>query len=243
MLSVVRKYFAALPLLYLFIAIFLLRDSVGYVYLASVILLILTLLTYYKHKATPEISLARWMAVLAVIGITASVILSIEKIEILSESNYIASCSLSPIVACSPIIASPQASAFGFSNSFIGIFGFTAVLTAAMTLFAGAVKLSKVWWRTLLVGLLFAAGFAAWLFYQGVFDIGKLCLYCMLVWLTVFALLWLTTAHAIQMKYIDLGKTFNKIFSRKYELITGTFVLIFLLLFYRWSDYWVGLLL
>jgi uncharacterized membrane protein len=192
-------------------------------------------------KSKPDISLARWLAVLAAIGISASVILSIEKIEILTEPTHIASCSLSPVVACSPIITSPQASAFGFPNSFIGIFGFTAVLTAAMTIAAGASKLNRTWWRTLLGGMTFGGIFCTWLFYQGVFEIGKLCLYCMLVWLVTFALLWLTAAYCVENKHLSLGNKINKLLRHKYELIATTYAIIFMLLFYRWSDYWLGL--
>lgn len=236
-----QQYFWVLPPAYILIAIFLLRGKVQYIYLAAGILVVLTVIAHRYKKSKPDISLARWLAVLAAIGISAAVILSIEKVQILSEPAHVASCSLSPVVACSPIIASPQASAFGFANSFIGILGFTAIFTAAMTIAAGATKLARVWWRTLLGGLILAAGFCTWLFYQGVFNIGKLCLYCMLVWLVVFAMLWLTLAYCIANKHVDLGEKANKLFSYKYELITLTYVIIFGLLFYRWMDYWLSL--
>ena len=111
-----------------------------------------------------------------------------------------------------------------------------------MTILAGATKLSKVWWRTLLGGIIFGAGFCTWLFHEGVYEIGKLCLYCMLVWLVTFALLWLVTAHSIENKYINLGAKLNKLLSYKYELIATTYLVIFILLFFRWSDYWTSLL-
>lgn len=236
-----QQYFWLLPVAYILIAVFILRSKVQYIYIATSILVILTLIVHRYTKSKPDISLARWMAVLAAIGISAAVILSIEKIEILSEPIHIASCSISPVVTCSPIIASPQASAFGFANSFIGIFGFTAIFTAAMTIAAGAKKLNRLWWRTLLGGIIFGASFCVWLFYQGVFEIGKLCLYCMLVWLVTFALLWLTVSYCVSNKHINLGSKVNKLFSYKYELITITYLIIFMLLFYRWSDYWLGL--
>ncbi len=236
-----KQYFWVIPVIYILTAIFLLRGKVQYIYIAAAILVALTAIVQRYGTSKPEIALARWLAVLAAIGISASVILSIEKIEILTEPAHIASCSLSPVVACSPIIASPQASAFGFPNSFIGIFGFTAVFAAAMTIAAGATKLARAWWRTLLGGITFGASFAAWLFYQGVFEIGKLCLYCMLVWLVTFASLWLVTAYCIKNKHINLGKHLNKLLSFKHELIAITYAAIFLLLFYRWSDYWLSL--
>jgi uncharacterized membrane protein len=241
MIAILRRYFVLLPILYLFVAVFVARSKVEYVYLAVITLIALTVLAQHRQKLKPEVFLAQWMTVLAVIGISAAFILSIEKIDILTQPDHDPSCSLSPIVACSPIIASPQASAFGFANSFIGIFGFTAVFVAGMTILAGAAKLHKTWWRTLLGGIVFGAGFCTWLFYQGVFEIGKLCLYCMLVWLVTFALLWLVTAYCIQHKYINLGEKLNKLLSYKYEFIVSTYVLIFMLLFYRWSDYWLSL--
>lgn len=237
-----KRYFWIIPVVYILAAVFLLRGKVQYVYIAAAALITLTAIVQQYGTSKPDISLARWMAVLAAIGISSSFILSIEKIELLTEPNHITSCSLSPIVACSPVIASPQASAFGLPNSFIGIFAYTAVFAAAMTIAAGATKLSRVWWRTLLAGLVFGAGFASWLFYQGVFNIGKLCLYCMLVWLVTSALLWLVTAYCIQNKHVDLGARFNKLLSRKAELIAITYVIIFALLFQRWADYWLSLL-
>lgn len=241
--SKLRHYFWLFPILYILVAVFLLRSKVEYVYLAAGVLIVLTILEHRYNKTDPSISLARWLAVLAAIGISASVILSIEKIEILTEPSHIASCSISPVVACSPIIASPQASAFGFPNSFIGIFGFTAVFVAAMTIAAGPTKLSRVWWRTLLSGITFGAIFCGWLFYQGVFEIGKLCLYCMLVWLVTFAMLWLTAAYCAHYRHINLGKKLNNLLIiYKYELIATTFAIVLMLLFYRWSDYWLSLL-
>ncbi len=241
LISLLRKCFVLLPVLYLLIAVFLARSQVEYVYLAVIILVSVTVIAQLRHKLKPEVFLAQWMVVLAVIGISAAIILSIEKIEILTQPDHDPSCSLSPIVACSPIISSPQASAFGFANSFIGIFGFTAVFAAGMTILAGATKLHKAWWRTLLGSIAFGAGFCTWLFYQGVFEIGKLCLYCMLVWLVTFALLWLVTAYCIQNKFINFGEKLNNLLSYKYELIAYTYTLIFMLLFYRWSDYWLSL--
>lgn len=238
------RYFWVLPVIYLFTTIFLLRNQVGYIYLAAGVLVALTIVAQYyaRKQVNPDMRLARWLVTLAAIGISASFILSIEKIELLTEPNHVASCSLSPIVACSPIIASPQASAFGLPNSFIGIFAYAAVFAAAMTIAAGAVKLTRVWWRTLLTGVVFGAGFASWLFYQGVFEIGKLCLYCMLVWLVTFAMLWLITAYCIEKKHINLGAKLNKLLGYKAELIATTYVIIFVLLFQRWADYWVSLL-
>lgn len=234
--------FWVIPIVYMVVAVFLLRSNVWYVYLAALTLVALaSIAQYYSSKVKPEVKLARWIAVLAAIGISVSFILSIEKIELLSEPAHIASCSLSPIVSCSPVIESWQASAFGMPNSFIGILGFACVFAAAMTIAAGASKLSKNWWRTLLGGLLFAAGFSMWLMYQGVFEINKLCLYCMLVWLTTTALLWIVLAYCVRNRYIHLSAVLEKVFIRSTELIMVTYLVIFLVLALKWFDYWASL--
>ena len=236
-----QKYFNILPLIYLFVCVFMLRSSVKMIYLASAVLIILTFIAQYKHKLDSSTKLARWMIVLACIGLSSAVILSIEKVEILSQPEHIASCSLSPIVACSPVIKSPQASAFGFANPFIGIFGFSTVLTAGMTILAGARNLKKAWWRTLLGGITFGAVFCSWLFYQGVFNIGKLCLYCTLVWIVTFTLLWFVSAYCVSNKYINLGSNINSLLLKKNELVVATIAIILMLVFYRWSNYWLSL--
>lgn len=235
------RYVYLVPIVYLAIAIFPARSNVKYVYLAALVLVLITVYAQRGSKLKPIIFLAQWMAVLAAIGLSAAVILSIEKVELLAEPNHVASCSLSPVVACSPVIASHQASALGFANSFVGIFGFTAVLTAAMTIAGGAVKLSTWWWRTLLGGIAFGALSSGWLIYQGLFDIGKLCLYCLLVWLVSFALLWLVAAYSIENKHVNFGRRLNALLAYKYELITSTYLIILILIFFRWSDYWLGL--
>jgi uncharacterized membrane protein len=219
----------------------MLRQDVSFVYAAALGLVLFTAAFTGKRKFSSEKLLAHWMVVLAVIGLSAAVILSIEKIELLENPDHITSCSVSPIVACSPVVSSPEASAFGFANSFIGIFGFSAVLAAGYTLIAGATKLKKAWWRTLYGGIVFGTAFSIWLIYQGLFDIGKLCLYCMLVWLVTFALLWLVTKLGIEQKHLNFGSRLNRILIQQKELIAISYGAIFLLIFARWTDYWVGL--
>ncbi len=241
MVNTLRKNFAVFPVIYLFSAVFLARSNVKYVYMAAISLILVSIFLHYHEKTKPDIFLARWIAILGVIGLSASVILSIEKVELLMHPDKLSSCSLSPVVACSPVISSPQSSVFGFANTFIGIFGFAAVFTAGMTILAGANKLRKAWWRTLLTGILLGDIFCIWLIHEGVFNIGKLCLYCMMVWMVTFALTWLIADYCIKNKYINLGDRLNKLLSYKYELLVTTYALLFLLIFFKWSDYWIGL--
>ena len=77
-----QQYFWLLPVAYVVIAVFVLRSKVQYIYLAAGLLILLTAVANrFDATSRSEISLARWMAVLAAIGISAAVILSIEKMR------------------------------------------------------------------------------------------------------------------------------------------------------------------
>ena len=127
----------------------------------------------------------KWLLVVAgIAGCAAAAELTIEKMRLLSDPNYVPSCSFNPILSCGSVMSSPQASAFGFANSIIGIAAFAAVLTIGMGMLAGATY--KRWfWVGLQLGTIFGIGFIHWLVVQSLYDIQKLCLYCMVVWIAM----------------------------------------------------------
>jgi len=235
------QYFVILaPIIYLSITIFLLRSKVQYYFLASALLILVTALFLWQNNSVKKLQVGHWLAVLAAIGLSASTILLIEKVELLIEPSRITSCSISPIVACSPVITSDQASAFGFPNPIIGVFGFAAVFTAGMTILAGARNLHKAWWRTLLTGTVLGVGFSAWLIFQALYRINSLCLYCMGVWIVSIGLLWVVLAAAIDNKSLNLGRL-NTFFERPLTPLVYSYLVLFGLIFIHWSDYWTSL--
>lgn len=125
------------------------------------------------------------LAVGGAIGMFAAFVLSADKVGLLeaqldgTQKNL--PCDLSAFVSCSSVIASSESEAFGFPNSFIGIAGFAGVLMLGVLLIA-KVELPRFVWAGLQVGVLFGIGFVTWLQYQSIYDIGKLCPYCMVVW-------------------------------------------------------------
>ena len=83
-----------------------------------------------------------WILVIGgIIGLLASSILTIEKMHVLANPSYVPSCSISPVVACSPVMTSWQASTFKFPNMLIGLAGFAMVWAVGMMLFAGVKNL------------------------------------------------------------------------------------------------------
>ena len=75
---------------------------------------------------------AVWVLIAGVVGLTAAVTLTVEKIELLINPAYVPSCSINPVLSCGSVMVTPQASAFGFPNSLIGIVAFTVVVVTGV---------------------------------------------------------------------------------------------------------------
>lgn len=178
-----------------------------------------------------------------IIGLLAASILTIEKIHIAANPDYVPSCSISPVVACSPVIASPEASAFGFPNPFIGIAGFAMVWAVGMMLFAGAKNLKKWFWWCFQAGSVFGIGFISWLMYHSLYDIGKLCIYCMVVWVITIPIFWTTLAFNVREKNFKLPGKLNDLVANHFgKAIALSYLLVIILIFTRFSDYFYSLI-
>lgn len=120
----------------------------------------------------------------SLIAMWATITIIVERAILLENPDYITSCDLNPWLSCGQVMKSWQAGTFGFPNTYIGIVGFTILITVAMSILASA-QFKKWYWLTMNFGQLFAIGFSAWLWYSAVYSIGTLCLYCMIVWFMV----------------------------------------------------------
>ena len=178
-----------------------------------------------------------------ILGLLAASILTVEKINLAANPDYVPSCSVSPVVACSPVIGSPEASAFGFPNPFIGIAGFAMVWAVGMMLFAGGTIKKKWFWWCFQAGSVFGMFFIGWLIYNSLYDIGKLCLYCMLVWTVTIPIFWTTLAFNIRQKNITLKNKVGKFISENPgKLIALSYLLVATLVVTRFSDYFYSLI-
>ena len=146
-------------------------------------------------------SLALLLAIGGAIGFLAAFILTVEKIELIKDPNFQPSCNISPLISCGSVMDTPQASAFGFPNSLIGIAGFAVVTTIGLALLAGA-AFKRWFWVFVQVGLLFAVGFVHWLMYQTIYNIGALCPYCMVVWTVTIPIFWYTLLYNLREGHI-----------------------------------------
>jgi len=121
------------------------------------------------------------MLVGAVAGFFASFVLTIDKIRLLKDSQFVPSCNISETLNCKSVILSEQAEVFGFPNSLIGVGAFAAFVAVGVALLAG-IRFPAWFWKMALVGTVAAALFCHWLAYQTTFVIGALCPYCMVAW-------------------------------------------------------------
>ena len=135
------------------------------------------------------------------IGLFAAIDLTIEKVTYLTaqaagESTDL-SCDINAFVSCGGVINTDQASAFGFPNPIIGIVGFSVVVTLAVVLLSGA-RLPRWMWLGLQAGVTFGIGFVTWLQYQSIYEIEKLCPWCMVVWTVMIPLFVTVTARTLR---------------------------------------------
>ena len=113
----------------------------------------------------------------AAIGFIASFLQMLEKIALLKSAHSVLSCNLNSVFSCSNILNAHQSSVFGFPNSLLCISFFALMLSAGLIGWTGGLINSKL--RFVYQGLaLFFVGFGFWYFWQSIFNVGSLCIYC-----------------------------------------------------------------
>ena len=147
------------------------------------------------------------MGLLSIVGLVPSFILAIEKIHLLEDPEAQLSCSINPVYSCQNVILSDQASVFGFSNEFIGIAFFGGFLALSLVLVSGgrfAQWLHQLAW----LGLAGSMGFVIWFFYQSVYNINALCMYCSIVWFATWTLFIVYSRYLLTEKIVKPPKRY-----------------------------------
>ena len=179
------------------------------------------------------------------IGLIAAFVLTMDKLALLQNASYQPACNLNPVLSCGSIIKTDQASAFGFPNPFIGLIGYSVVITVGMALLAGA-QFKRWFWRGLQTGATLGIIFCLWLIYQSFYSIGALCLYCMVVWSVTWPIFLYTTLYNLREGNLPTPKKLSKIvnFAQKHhaDILISFYVIILLLILENFWYYWKTLL-
>ena len=129
------------------------------------------------------------------IGLFSAAYLIVEKVRFLEEPDKALSCDINAFVSCGGVINTDQASVFGFPNPIMGVAGFAIVLLLGVLIVA-RVQLPAFIWLGLQAGAVFGIGFVTWLQSQSIYDIQKLCPWCMVVWTVMIPIfVWLTARN------------------------------------------------
>jgi uncharacterized membrane protein len=182
---------------------------------------------------------ALWVLIAGVVGLAAALTLTVEKIEILINPDYVPSCSINPVLSCGSVMITPQASAFGFPNPLIGIVSFTVVVVTGV-LAVAKVRLPRWYWGGLALGTLLGVGFIHWLIFQSLYRIGALCPYCMVVWAVTVPLLVVVASIALAPQR-EHGAA-RIIHQWRWSLVTLWFTALILMILMRFWTYWSTLI-
>ena len=123
------------------------------------------------------------MLVSSLLGLVASLVLSIDAIALAANPNADLSCNINAAISCGKVGASWQASLLGFPNAFLGLIAEPVVITIAVAALGG-VRFPRWFLNSAQVVYFIGLAFAYWLFYQAYFVIGALCPWCLLITVT-----------------------------------------------------------
>ncbi len=183
---------------------------------------------------------AVWVLVAGVVGLAAALTLTVEKVELLINPDYVPTCSINPVLSCGSVMITPQASVFGFPNPLIGIVAFTVVLVTGVLAVAN-VNLPRWYWAGLATGTLAGAVFVHWLIFQSLYRIGALCPYCMVVWSVTIPLLVVTAGIVLQPQRSGSGLV-RALYAWRWSVVALWFAAVVMLILVRFWNYWSTLL-
>jgi len=123
------------------------------------------------------------MLVSSLIGLIASLVLSIEALALAENPFADLNCDINAVLSCGTVGASWQASLLGFPNAYLGLIAEPVVITIAVAALGG-VRFPRWFMLSAQVVYFIGFAFAYWLFYQSFFVIGALCPWCLTITVT-----------------------------------------------------------
>ncbi|MCX6397387.1 MAG: vitamin K epoxide reductase family protein [Propionibacteriales bacterium] len=192
----------------------------------------------YEPTRLGGISLALWSS----LGLVAAFFLSVDKLKMLEDPDFVPSCNFNPVLSCGSVITTDQASAFGFPNPFLGLVGFAVIATLGVLL-AAQVVLPRWVLVGAAAGSFLGFGFVHWLAFQSLYTIGALCPWCLVVW-AISPLIWLwptfwAAASSPRSSVRTIGRA---LWDWRYLAVASWYLLVVVLILIRFWSYWRTLL-
>ena len=174
------------------------------------------------------------------VALTASFWQAVERINLLKNPGVPLSCDINPIVDCGGVMGHKLAALFGFPNTFIGMVMFSMLLMAGIALLLGVTLTQK--FKNVVVGLsTVALLFSFWFFWASLYEIGKICIFCLFIWPASIALFWFSAQYWLDglEKPNNWQKKLHKFTSKyRFEPIVTVYLIMFMLFLFRFRDYY-----
>jgi uncharacterized membrane protein len=144
-------------------------------------------------------TLSVWLVVASAVGLYAAASLVLDKLsyyeQVAAGKTPSLNCNINPIVGCSEVINTAQASIFwSIPNPLIGVVAWSAVGALAVVLLVQR-RLPAWCWVGLQVGVLGGIVMVSWLEQQTIFEINALCPWCMVTWAMMIPTFWAVTTR------------------------------------------------
>lgn len=183
----------------------------------------------------------------SIIGLLASFILTIDTIKIIKDPGVVLPCNISPFVSCTSVATASQGSIFGFPNPLLGIVSFSMLLAIGTMLFSGG-RSRKPLWLLVNLGALASMAFVMWFFYESVYKIGSLCIYCMTVWIVTWPIFLYTTLWNFKEDHFKfdflkvraqekIDKIFNIIYRNHFQILSAWYIAIIFAILFQFKDF------
>lgn len=146
-----------------------------------------------------------WVLVVGgLMGFIASFMLTIEFIHKLQNPNESLICDINPFITCGPAMLSDAGHVLGFPNIILGLAAFSVTITTGVVTLVGA-RLPKWYWVCFQIGLVGAAVLITYLQWFSAYPLGKLCLWCMIIWTGTILLVTLSTISSMALGRLGDG--------------------------------------
>ncbi|MEK7669556.1 MAG: vitamin K epoxide reductase family protein [Patescibacteria group bacterium] len=186
----------------------------------------------------------------SIIGLLASFILTVDTIELIKNPNVELPCNINPFISCTSVASTWQASIFGFPNSLLGIVAFSMLFVIGIMLLFGGSNSSlldkvtgenrarKPLWLLVNLGTLATMTFVMWFFFESVYRIGSLCIYCMTVWVVTWPLFLYTTIWNFREDHFKFSCSSLRFISKYHLQVLVTLYLVgILLILFQFKDF------